>query len=148
MAINQQMLVPYESQLKSPSARERDSAAGQLSDFLEYGDLTLESRLTVGNWLIDSLWNESDGGVIEAILHALGWVNWNGPCPQLPWHRLGEFLPKLQSPLLGEYGLAMLGECGDPTVIPILEPYLQHPEAIVREEASKAIGSLKKIRQE
>ena len=138
----------YEADLRSPVARERELAAEYLSDCFEYADIRLETRLRIGNWLIDALWKEDDPIVLESILHALGAANLPEPCPQLPWQRVGEYLPKLTSPLLGEYGLGMLGECGDPNMIAFIEPYATHSEPIVREEARKALDLLGRARLE
>jgi len=135
-------LRPYEAGLRSPSARERDSAAEVLTDHLESGDISHEVRLRIGKWLMDALWKEHDPIALESILNGLGAA---APCPQLPWHRVGEYLPKLKSPLLGEYGIGMLGECGDPAMIAFVRPYLEHPEEMVRQEAQRAMALLERV---
>jgi len=138
-------LKPAEAGLRSPSARERDSAAGVLTDYLEYGDISHEVRLRIGIWLMDALWKEHDATALESILHGLIAVNLPAPCPQLPWHRVGEYLSRLKSPLLGEYGIGMLGECGDPAMTAFVRPYLEHSEEIVRQEAERAMMLLEQI---
>ena len=144
MTVPQNELDPYELQLKSDCSRQRDSAAEQLSDYLQYSDLGLQSRLAVGRWLLDALWNETDEVVIESLLNALGWINFKTACPELEWGRLAEYLPKLPPILLGEYAIATLGECADPSMIPYIEAYLNHPEPSVRQEAQQAIVLLKR----
>lgn len=140
--VHQSELDPYEQQLCSSVRRERESAAEQISDYLQYAELSLESKLKIGSWLIDAIWRDNDEVVLESLLHALGWINFGQPCPGVPWKRLGEYLPKLQTPLLGEYALATLGECGDPSMVSYIEPYLRHSEESVRLVAGDAISQL------
>jgi hypothetical protein len=145
MTISQRELDPYEAQLRSDSSRTREIAAEQLSDYLEYGGLLLESRKKIGDWLLDALCKENDELVIESLLNALGWINFNAPCPDINWRRLGEYLPRLPLALLGEYALTTLGESGDPAMIRYVQPYVDHADNDVRSYAVQATELLNSI---
>jgi len=145
MTVPQSELDPYALQLISETSRQRESAAEQLADYLQYSELAHSSRLAVGRWLLDALWLEKDEVVIESLLFALGWISFKSECPQLEWVRLALYLPKMPPILLGEYGVATLGESADPSMIPYIKPYLKHSDPYVRQEAETAIATLKQL---
>lgn len=147
MTISQRELDPYESQLQSGSSRSRETGAEQLSDYLEYGELSLESKQKIGGWLLDALEKECDEIVVESLLNALGWVNFNSACPQVDWSRLGEYLPRLPPGLLGEYALVTLGESGDPAMIRYVQPFVDHLDSDVRTYAEQSMKMLSSIEQ-
>jgi len=144
-----QQLEDFQIRLKRPEARERMLAASEMSDWFEYGrDLPEGFHRKMAEMLIEAALVETDEDPLEAILNAVG----SGTCyrnlsPEIPWRKIGDFLPQLKSPLL-EYGLGILGECRDPAMCRYIEAYTNSPTDTVREEALRALDVMRSRTQQ
>lgn len=134
-----QKLDEFRAGLKKQERRERMFVASEMADWFEYGrDLPENFHRQMADMLIEAALVETDEDPLEAILNAIG----AGTCyrnlsPEIAWHKIGDFLPRLKSPLL-EYGIGILGECRNPDMLRYVEPYLDDPRETVCEEAVRA----------
>lgn len=143
MSHSEETLQQQFTALQSPSARERDRVIEELGDALEHGQLSPETCAVIGHWLIRSLGKETDATARESILNALAKALSHGRLPPtLAWSKVADELPRLSPPLL-EYGIEILGACGDPAMRPYLLAQQDHPEPAIRQAAVDALGMLK-----
>ncbi|WP_157779061.1 HEAT repeat domain-containing protein [Micromonospora sp. WMMA2032] len=84
---------------------------------------------------------ETDERVRESALNACAHAATTYVIPLAVFQPLAPLLPNLSAELTG-YVLLILGLTHDPAARPIITPYLNHPEASVRLEASDALTEL------
>ncbi|MCX4825544.1 hypothetical protein OG883_37985 [Streptomyces sp. NBC_01142] len=128
--------------LSHVDARQRDFCADDLGDLLDSAYLSQADAERVVGWLVERAVSDVDYAVRESALHA---VSNAGVRYKLPYSSVEPLAAGIDAfePLLLEYVLFSLSATHDPAARPIIEPFLGHPDAAVREEAALAMAELR-----
>ena len=125
--------------LNHADPRARDLAAAHLGDVLESPSLSPADAETIVGRLVALCTVETDPTVLECALHSI-----DGNTRELPLRLLEPLRPMLNSmtPELLDYALDIFACTHDPRARPIIEGFLDHPSATVRESAAEALTEL------
>ncbi|MFI9272626.1 HEAT repeat domain-containing protein [Kitasatospora sp. NPDC052896] len=115
----------------------RDVAADALGDLLRGTALDTETaRLLVGR-LVSLAVNDPETKVRESALNSISEAFNHHRLPLDLVEPLAIVMPTMEPELL-EHALYILGSTHDPRALPLIEPFLHHPDQRVREDARLA----------
>ncbi|MDW8805085.1 hypothetical protein P1P68_09900 [Streptomyces scabiei] len=130
------------TELNAVDTRQQEVWADSLGDLLESRYLNqVDAELVVG-WLVQTAVSDVDHAVRESALHAIAEA---GVRYELPYSTLEPLAAHVSAfePLLLEYVLFSLSATHDRRARRTIEPFLVHPDAVVREEAELAMTELR-----
>ena len=130
--------------LHSRDEESRLIAATETGELVATGQLSLEEHRLALEKLIEAVLHEPDSAVQESILNSIliAGSSRRGGLDNVPWERLCLVLPTLEGVRL-EYALMAIGFSSRAEFASRIEPYLTHPEDIVREAAIEALVELR-----